>query len=290
MGGTVAETIRRENGEIIKMARRTGAYNWMIFSKDFMDGKIDKAINDHIEAFMDMKADYESGPPYKNNMSDVYGWCNHTAPTDYGLVVLDFQNKKIMSMQGFDTPGRLYGVNLSKEMVDLEDKENYEYFFQNNLFEVYTHENKHLGDVHSLFGSTNTLKNLQIEIDKSYDRNNSESEFLDKYNCKAQFLRFQPKFFNDFEMIRFKETPQGLIEFINKLQEEGFVFNDEEKKMWKEHYEDIDYLVGYDGKMTDEQIGELDEDAYQKYGQECLKAYQNDIDKAFKSIKKSNKP
>ena len=40
MGGTVAETIRKENGEIIKMARKTGAYNWMFFSKEFSNNQI----------------------------------------------------------------------------------------------------------------------------------------------------------------------------------------------------------------------------------------------------------
>lgn len=72
MGGTAGEAIRRENGEVIKMARRTGAWNWLIFTKAFCEGRFDEAIDEHAKAFFEMREDYLSGEPYKLPMSQVY--------------------------------------------------------------------------------------------------------------------------------------------------------------------------------------------------------------------------
>lgn len=74
MGGTVAETIREEDGNIIKMARKTGAYNWMFFSKEFNQKDFKKAVEDHTKIWFEMRGDFISGPKYTYPMSPVYGF------------------------------------------------------------------------------------------------------------------------------------------------------------------------------------------------------------------------
>ena len=54
------------------MARKTGAYNWMFFTREFADKNFDLAIENHVKAFLEMKEDFETGTPYKFNMSPVY--------------------------------------------------------------------------------------------------------------------------------------------------------------------------------------------------------------------------
>jgi hypothetical protein len=283
MGGTVAETIRRENGEIIKMARRTGAYNWMIFSKEFNVGEIDKAIDEHLKMFMEMKEDYEHGEPYKHPMSPVYGWCNHLAPVDYGLVVLDFQKKKIHSMQGYDSPGKLSLISMPHN--DKETMEIYDFLMQNNLLDVCKYDFTRLGDVHSIFGSKEPFKIALKELNNSYL--DGIKSIFGQYNTSHIDMVFVPKILKNFELHSYEESPEGLVKMLSALKNDGFTFNEEEIKMWKEHYDDPDYVGGYGGKLTDKEMDDLTEEAYEQYAKECLSLLHNDIDNivADKSVK-----
>jgi hypothetical protein len=274
MGGTVAETIRRENGQVIKMARRTGAYNWMIFSKEFNTGEINKAIDEHLQMFLEMKEDYESGEPYKHPMSPVYGWCNHMAPIDYGLVVLDFQKKKIHSMQGYDGPGKLSIISIAHN--NKETMEKYDFLMKNNLLEVCKYDLTPLGDIHSIFGSEDPLKVALKELNNSYL--DSFKSIFNKYNTSRLDMVLVPKVLKDFESYSYEESPDGLIKMLSALKNDGFVFNDEEIKMWKEHYDDLDYVGGYGGKLTEEEMDNLDDEAYEKYAKKCLATLHQDID------------
>ncbi len=291
MGGTVAETIRRENGEIIKMARKTGAYNWMFHSKEFNNGNIDKAIDDHIKAFMEMKADYESGEPYEYNMSGVYGWCNHTAPVSYGLVVIDIQNKKIHSMQGYDSPGGLHSFSFNLHTKDDEESiKAYKYLVENNLYDVYDYNNKYLGDIHSVFGAKDTFNVIKKEIKNSMTGIPSLFSFFKTKEYDASDLIFFPKALKDFEIIDYSEDASGLISMLSALKKDGFEFNSNEIKMWKEHFDDYDQIVGYDSKFTQEEIDEMSEEDYDKYSEDCMTNYHLDIDKILNRNKQSNKP
>lgn len=277
MGGTVAETIRKEDGQIIKMARKTGAYNWMFFSKDFNSGKIEEAIDAHVQKFTEMKDDFESGEPYKFPMSPVYGWCDHIAPTDYGLVVIDFQNKKIHSMQGYDVPGTLYSISLSKHMGgDKETKEAYKFMAENNLFEVYDNDMKHLGDIHSVFGAKDTFNAIQKEIENAYNPLNALKDIFKKNKVNPSQLIFTPKALKDFEIITYEEGPEDLLKFLTNLKADGFNFNADEVKMWKEHFADFQEY-GIPG-VSDEQIEDLSDEEYENLASDYHKKFLEKID------------
>lgn len=282
MGGTVAETIRRENGEVIKMARRTGAYNWMIFSKEFNKGDFDKAIDNHIKMFFEMKEDYENGEPYKHPMSPAYGWCSHIAPVDYGLVVIDLQNKKIHSMQGYDSPGKLSLICMPHN--DDETKANYDFLMKNNLLEVCKYDLTPLGDVHSFFGKEDPLKVALDEVENSYKK--FFMSIFKKNNLDKTDITFIPKILNNFEYCKYEENPEGLVKMLAELKKDGFNFNDQEVNMWKSYYENPDYIAGYGGKLTEEEMNNLDDEGYDKYAKECLTLLHNDIDQ----IVRENKP
>lgn len=235
MGGTVAETIRKENGEVIKMARKTGAYNWMFFTKEFAEGNFNEAIENHVQAFREMQEDFQSGEPYKFPMSPVYGWCNETAPIDYGLVVIDIQNKKIHSMQGYDRPGYEYFNMLSKYTVlDKEREEAFQYLIENNLLNIFNRnqiENKNeVKDIEEYFGKNCTLETIRDTMNSKMKK--AFTNYLD--------LVFYPKMLDNFEYISYEENPEGTFQLLKNLIDDGFEFNQEETKMWKERVQECD--------------------------------------------------
>lgn len=234
MGGIIAETIIKKDGTILKMARKTGAYNWMFFSKEFNEGNFDKAIENHVEIFNKMREDFLSGEPYEMPMSPVYGWCEETSPIDYGLVVIDFKNKKIYSMQEYDTPGYFHSSMLSNVVVlEKEEKENIDFLIKNNLLEVLedsSDEYKSLGDVKSFFGN-----NVDLNKVKKYNNIGIRDFFK-----PPKRVIFFPKVMSDFEFKRYEETPNGLIDFAKDLKFDGFNFNEVEIKSWSERLKDFD--------------------------------------------------
>jgi hypothetical protein len=245
MGGSVAETIRKKDGTLIKMARKTGIYNTMFFSKEFNSNDEDLAINNHCKAFFEMKEDYENGTN-KFLMSSVYGHYSSLAPTDYGLVVIDFERKKIHSMQGYDTPGYEHAVRFSEIYVnDKGTEQDYNFLVENNLLNFYSFRNGELlGDVEKLFGSKITLKKLRKELNKNYSRD-------------INMAKMKPKKLEEFEIIVYNETPEGTIDFFKNLVNDGFVFTDEDLNNWKEHinYYDLDYfLLEDDSEDIEDQI------------------------------------
>lgn len=236
MGGTVGETIRRENGEVIKMARKTGAYNWMFFTKDFCEKNFDVAIDKHIEKFLEMKEDYESGEPYKFPMSPVYGWCNEMAPIDYGLVVIDIKNKKVHSMQGYDNPGFNHLIMLSKTMVlDKETESNYNDLISNNYL-YFSNRNNEIKDVKEMFGENFNLIKLRNKIDGFFSKIKS---ILDSDSNLLEIMMY-PKVLSEFKLCSYEESPNGTLKFFKELIKDGFEINEEEFEMWKERIVDCD--------------------------------------------------
>lgn len=90
MSGPVNLVVRRESGEVMATEVNAGTPDYFIlYSNEFNSGNYDAAI----DAFV---RDYFNG----ETPSDI-GLCM----VGYGIVVIDIQNKKLWSMQGYDHPG-----------------------------------------------------------------------------------------------------------------------------------------------------------------------------------------
>lgn len=255
MGGTVAVTIRRENGELLKMARKTGSYSWMFTSINFNNGKVNEAIDDYYKIFAEMKEDFESGEPYKFPMSTEYGWCNETMPVDYGLVFIDVMKKEIHSMQGYDNPGLISINAFSRVYVNDEETDKaYQSLLENNQLCLHVIQSddsiKDFGMIHDVFGKDVNLKKMEQIIEDSYNDKGPLFEIIGKdsmFNLKAV-----PVGLKDYNKVRYSESPEGLIQFAKALQNSGLTFTTEEKKGWIEKLNDFleDYEI--DGDFDDD--------------------------------------
>ncbi len=290
MGGTVAETIRKEDGTLIKMARKTGAYNWMFFTREFADKNFDLAIENHVKAFLEMKEDFETGTPYKFNMSPVYGWCNETALVDYGLVVIDFQKKKIHSLQGYDSPGQYHAISLGSSLkLDNDEEKNLDYLISNNLLQVFK-DDKNIGDLEEVFGKDVNIEKMRKLIRDSYTPGIKWA--LGKIFNKSQIndffdIKFVPKVLLDFDIVKYEENdPLEMIRMVQNLVNDGFSFNEKEKKMWIEEIQSLDteYI------MSDEEYNCLDSDKFEAEYKNKINKFVSELNKVFNQTKKTIKP
>lgn len=109
MGGTVSVVIRR-NGIVTPMKRWTNPLPHFVNCLPFIENK-DKHFDDYFQAYNDMKADWEAcdgKESFTLNMTSVYApYPAPMAPCSYGIVVIDCDNKVILSSQGYTTFGRI---------------------------------------------------------------------------------------------------------------------------------------------------------------------------------------
>ena len=110
MGGSLAVTICDPEGKWHKMDRWTNATSWTFTDGLFINGDME-VINEYLATWYEMCQefdDYANGVEGADEpgMSSVY--CDPEsasrdviAPSEYGLVYIDFPNKRFWSMQGY---------------------------------------------------------------------------------------------------------------------------------------------------------------------------------------------
>lgn len=285
MGGTVAETIRKEDGSIIKMARKTGVYNYMFFSKEFNNGEVDKAVTEHINIFLEMKEDFESGEPYKYEMSPVYGGFTLLAPVDYGLVVIDIKNKKIHSMQDFDEPGFIHIFKLSNSVI-FEKKilDAYNFLIENNKLIIYKNEDL-LGDCVQVFGENASISTVQniINENEAYSLSDIKRKFKHE---ELFYLRIMPDGLKDFEFISYDDSEKELLKYATNLVSDGFEFSDEEINTWLEYSERYFEFLDIEGEdLSDDEYDSKLEEAFASYKNELMKILKNNQPLLSRKIK-----
>lgn len=209
MGGSLAITIRQSNGKEYRMLRWTNSLpNFITNPKFFKEDK--QWFKDYMEPWFDMKKDYEQNKTtgkFKLNMTDCYFPYSYLAPADYGLVVIDFKTKTLLTMQGYSD---LNSIMLHKKggFIDKWTQKNY-----------------------------NELKNAGLIKGYSiYDRLKKNFKLLKTPNLseKNPFVFAMIHFKNaGWTYKRFEDTQNGKNAFKKKIMLLGFKLSKTEEKMWK---------------------------------------------------------
>lgn len=196
MGGTVSVTIRRENGQVTKLSARTGSYSALFFSKEFSSKEFDKAIDKYIDIL---------------NQSEYYNECDYTAPDGYGIVVIDFKLMKIYSHQSYDSPGIDYFTPaMERYNTDIN---------ANTLAKEFGSE-----EVKRLYEVLNCSSNIgQDDLFK----------IIRKSDLGKQYELYEENL-NLFERYIYEENFENMVDMFVSLKNDGFKFNSDEVKMWKD--------------------------------------------------------
>ncbi len=136
MGGTVAVTLRLENGEEFRMRRWTNSLPWFFNSTKFFS-KDRSHINEYLKQWFEMKKDWEKNKEsesFEFNMTKCYSpYPAPLAPAGYGIVVFDFQKNAIISCQGYTSFNKSY-----VRKHDPEELAEQKLLFDQGRFKTYT--------------------------------------------------------------------------------------------------------------------------------------------------------
>jgi hypothetical protein len=108
MGGNVAITVKEENGNLWKMDRWTNIVPYFFSDVNLYNGNFSHWLKDFTKQWLVMKEDYEKNKDtgqFQENMTSVYFPFDTTSPSEYGLIVVDAQKKKIYSAQDYTSVG-----------------------------------------------------------------------------------------------------------------------------------------------------------------------------------------
>lgn len=113
MGGIISITIRRSNGEVFNMKRHTNFLPFLFSEIKFWNEDEDYILQ-YINNWKKDKVEYENlkdkDLPAQSTMYSPYD--NKNYPIDYGIIVVDFLNKKILSSQNYFTPNKISMIEL----------------------------------------------------------------------------------------------------------------------------------------------------------------------------------
>lgn len=199
MGGSIALTLRTRDGQVFKQHRWTNPLPFFTKNPHFFEEDND----DYIEEYLNRENDDE---PWR-----------FLAPMGYGLVVIDFQKKRLLSMQGYCS-------------------------FDDELFSFYEH-NEDPG-VEGLF-EAKRIKKIRYTTKSKKDEDHWKS-FKPLSTARASFEKLKSRkdkadhciAFADIDIKpwvfeRFPETPLGERGFRTAINKLGFELTSEDETEWK---------------------------------------------------------
>jgi len=265
MGGTVAVTLRTEDGKEHRMARWTNIFPETVHNLEFLSGDL-SYWDESLKRFYDMKQDwddnheeyekrqaerpddYEYQDVFQFPMTPCYGDYTNLAPEGYGLIVLDQKNKKILEMQGYTHFGDMMKASISMAMdwdtmQEIRDgkvsvKDCMEHLRKNTDYNVALdfYDLCEAGKVVAKASYNRDLGDFEtFSLQKGISTEQIfKHEILDeKRGMDRYVLDLSP-----YTVERFDEDSEGAIQMRKRVLELGFVLSDEEEKIWQEWIND----------------------------------------------------
>ena len=227
MGGNVAMTIRlsdemRKEGEqeIYKMDRWTNSFPWYLNHRGLVESSREH-FDEYMSQWIEMKDDWDkNGPdgPFKHRMTSCYFPWDIMAPSEYGLIVVDYQTKTIISMQGYSHIGGLLRVN------DIDEIENFKWFLKNGMVRL-SDKGKIIKPINMTIEKLINLRDFRISI------------LLDLSPWKVIDLG--------------EKDCVNSLKFVEHIERLGIPFTDEDVKGWKEFVTEQHEYLEEDDELDD---------------------------------------
>jgi hypothetical protein len=221
MGGSIGVTIREENGTIHKMCRWTNSLPDFFRSIKFIT-KDKEHLKEYLKVWQEMVTEYNEAkkgdkPLPKITMVDVYAPFPYFAPMNYGLVVIDYMNNKVLHSQCYSSfVSNIHKSSIKEDFRDAEYKDIWMQLCKENklvLVETFNYVTQKEQEINEEIN----FEGLQTIID-SKDRN---QDYIFK-------IKTEP-----WEFVRFKENREEAEKFKSELEQLGFWFTHKENIIWE---------------------------------------------------------
>lgn len=241
MGGTTSVTVRKPNGEDIRMTRWTNTMSWGICNNKMFESD-EKHIDDYLDEWVSMQKDYEANKKtgnYEFPMTDCYFPGEGLVPCGYGLTVVDHVNKIILDMQGYCSFDNIHAAAVSLSLGRNQDEPDSEYSRFKEFFDA--------GKVKGVktietYKAGRELDPLDMTFDETIDALGKDF---------TRYFDF-PLDISPWTIERFDESNSlDTCRMHLRVKELGFELSDEEEEAWsalvREQKEEEDWEEGDEG-------------------------------------------
>lgn len=243
MGGCLAITLREKDGREFRMSRWTNASPFLIDNIDLING------SDHIQKYLIEPWLKETKKP-----DDQRSWSfNHPylAPSEYGLVVIDFMHNKLLDLNDYHGFGRCQSLNLYNESCATQiDDMGITWGVGEKLgIRAFLEDDGNEASRFYKFHKAGRIKAVQKfdpvwlrYVDTGVDINGWDFEKVYKEYIEIMAERDYSKehcFLLDMsplELVSLRGTFDSYRNFHQQILDLGFVLSDEEEEIWEEKF------------------------------------------------------
>lgn len=243
MGGNVGVIIKQENGEQIGMDRWTNVMPHFFTSIDLYKGNTKQWYEDFSKQWLVMKNDYEENKDtgnFKENMTSVYFPHDTLSPSEYGIIAVDMQNKKIYSSQDYCNIGSLSLYKLwsrhpdqLQENVDVLKK-----YINNDMLKELSYYRSETEDFGFLDISHLTLNEMITFLDEAFNGKLEKFSLplLANINKKDFSIYSETITLNtDWNFFIENDRSLGILKVKKEMESDGFIFNEKDNQAWKKY-------------------------------------------------------
>lgn len=245
MGGAVRVVIRKEDSEVLSFVSWTNSIAPVLKSPEFLSGDL-AGIVEHMDYYAKLQEDYaknkDSGD-FEDLNTSIYGKYkfDETFPVEYGIIVVDFKDKKIYSCQDYTNLTSQYAAFLRSSDGEpsllphsSRDVKMLIHMADLNLFHsasVYFNDDWHEVE----FSPKRDYVSIIKTVNKALDGTDCGGFNIDGNNL----INFNLNIKSSFQVEKYKNTNQ----LLNDMQIAGFVISENDLPLWESfgnRYEDDD--------------------------------------------------
>lgn len=242
MGGNVGIIVKKEDGEQIGMSRWTNVMPAYFKDVNLYLGNTAQWYDSFTGEWEKMKADYEKNKDtgnFEHNMTPVYFPVNTLSPDEYGIIAVDFKNKKIYSSQDYCNMGSLAFYHMwNNNGYNEENEELISQYYQHGLIKevrYYVPATKSFDTIDISHLSVDDIIQL---LNEASDRQVSKfSHPLFQNFSKEELDMYSSSFVinSDWKFTTYNDRSLGILKVKKELDQDGFIFTEQDNQAWKEY-------------------------------------------------------
>lgn len=228
MGGTLGVTIRTEDKQEHRMMRWTNSFPSFVNSAKFIDGDEDH-VRQYLKTWYDMVDAYNSGNTKDSPMADVYVPDAGLYPSEYGLVIIDYPSRTLLSSQSYTDVGSILASSVGLALMENKPVPAQFRKFQRPPSEV----KEELDELRALFDQK-VISYQRLSYEEPEKVKLTLEQFADQWNEKNRY-EYAMLDMSPWNVLKYEE--RDIVQMKAKVLELGFVINEQEERGWKEFIE-----------------------------------------------------